>query len=196
MIGDRVDAAHPACRAWVGPVPAGRWVYGMPVEMAIRDGMIEPAPAPASAVLMRETALTVPEFAQQLGVSVEEAERACREELASALIPPGHVSAAEFAQRADLPIDEVLAAVADELAEALLPSGRLDLGHSASLRFMAARPFERLASGDPAVHTINGEPYLAPACVGEDIDIDHPVARAFLARCHGRVQTDEELELT
>lgn len=194
MIGNRVDAGHPACVSWVGPVPDGAGVYGMPVEMARKLGMIERAPA--AAVLIRENALTVPELAERLGEPVAEVARACRNELAPALIPPGQVSAGEFAERADVTVDEVLAALANELAEALLPSGRLDLGHAASLRFMASRPFERLANGDPAVHAINCEPYLAPACVGEDIDIDHPVARVFLARCHGRVQTDEELELT
>jgi hypothetical protein len=170
-------------------------VYGMTLAMAIEDGMVELPPR--AAVLLTETMPTIPEAAERLGVPLGEFIESCRSELADAIIPDGHISAAEFAERAEVEPQEVLDALDGELAPALLPSGRLDLGHAVSLAFMAARPFARLANGDPdAPNYIGGEPWLSPACMGDDVDVAHPVTRAFFARCHGRVPTDAELGLT
>ena len=191
MNGDRVDVSHPKVVAWVGPIESS-FVYGMTLAMARELGLIQ---RPKIQPLLRETAVTVGEFATIIGKPPAEAAELLHGEFAVAVIPPGHISVEEFAARADVDDDEVVAALETDLASALLPSGRIDLGHPASLAFMAARPFDRTASGDIAgTKTILGTPWLAPACVGEDVDLDHAVARAFMARADGRVRTDAELE--
>lgn len=89
----------------------------------------------------------------------------------------------EFANRAGVTVDAVRQAVQDELARAMTPDG-LDLGHAAALEFMARQPFEE----DPP------DGFLAPACVGESIDVQHPVARAYLSRLWGVAATDSEID--
>jgi hypothetical protein len=64
---DRLDAAHPACRAFVGPLTA-RFVYGMSLFEAYTAGMVELDP---------ERFPTLEAFAERLGVSVDDVRREC-----------------------------------------------------------------------------------------------------------------------
>jgi hypothetical protein len=168
--GGRVDLAHPAVRAWLNEA--------LPADFAERAGL-----GVRHDVLMREIALTLEQLATKTGVPPEELRTALEGPLATAVVAPGHVAADEFAARAEVPVRLVVAAArGGELANALLPGGRLDLGHPAALAFMAARPFRRDKTGDPICPDIGGRGFLVPALVGEDIDLDHPVARCWCAR--------------
>lgn len=93
------------------------------------------------------------------------------------------VTFAEFAHRAGVTTAAVQRAARDELASAMTSDG-LDLAHPASLEFMARHPFD----ADPP------DGFLATACVGESIDVHHPVARAYLSRLWGVAATDDEID--
>ena len=72
VIGDRIDAAHPACRKWVGQVPPGSYPYGMTVSLAIEYGMIE-RPAPAGVRLLDpDRVITFEQLAELAGVPLDE----------------------------------------------------------------------------------------------------------------------------
>jgi hypothetical protein len=138
-------------------------------------------------ILVDETALSVAEVAERTGLSLELLTGDLDGPLAAALVPAGHVSASAFAELASAELEDVLAATRGELAAAVTSSGRLDLAHPAALAFMAGRPFARKRDGDPVIPDIGGQGYLAAARVGDDVDLEHPIARCFLARCLGRV---------
>jgi hypothetical protein len=169
--GGRMDLAHPDVIQWLGS--------SAPAQPTVAHLMLE------------ERAVTLATLAEQTGLPLAELERD-RATIAAAVVPAGHVSAAEFAQRAGEPVTTIIVAVQDVLAPAVTRAGRLDLGHEAALEYMAARPFPRGRNGEPKILDIDGEGYLAPACVGELVDADHPVARCFFARVNGRVQTDAD----
>jgi hypothetical protein len=133
-------------------------------------------------------------FAAAVGVPVDE----LRTGLAAALVPAGHVSALEFAARAGEDVETIKQAVRGPLRAALTPSGRLDLGHVASLEYMAQRPFPAAKQAREQAAEVCDETAIAlfGSCLAIDgmADLDHPATRAFLARCWGRVPTDEMLD--
>ena len=103
------------------------------------------------------------------------------------------ISQAEFVRRAEVPPDVVYVALGGELAPALLPSGRLDIGHPASLAFLARYPLARSAFDDPLDPPIDGHDFTCPAHIDENRhDVRHPVYQAFLARYFGRIPTDDD----
>ncbi len=112
-------------------------------------------------------------------------------ELVEALVPAHHVAACAFAWLADVSVDDVLAAAnRGELAAAITPERRLDLLHPAALAYFAAHPFPRNRRGEPAIPA----GFLAPACAGDNINIDHPIARVFFTRLDGLPFTDADAE--
>jgi hypothetical protein len=164
---DRIDLFHPACQRFLAEVGAD------------------------AGVLIDETALSPREAAEQKGVSVKTVLADMHGSLAAAVIPIEHVSAGVYALLAQMSVIEVEAAVRGALRPALTASRRIDVGHPASLAFLAAHPFARLPNGDPDAP----EGFLAPACVGDDeIDLNHPFARAYFARLDGRVATEAEID--
>jgi len=173
----RIDLAHEDVRTWLEEAPKE--------PRSNRDGD-DAVPE----LLLVEDGLTLAEFAKRKGVSVAKVRKALDGPLAAARIPAWHVSATEFAQRSGVSLREVERAALDELRAAVLANGRLDLSHPASLKFMASHPF---AADDDVPPVIDGAGFLMPALVGEDIDMDHPIARVFLARSWGRVPTDAEI---
>ncbi|HEX4473488.1 MAG TPA: hypothetical protein VH142_00345 [Polyangiaceae bacterium] len=170
----RIDLAHEHVRTWLGATSQ--------TEISERSGL-------GAELLIVEDGLTLAEFAKRKGVSIAKVRKALDGPLAAARIPAWHVSATEFAQRAGVSLREVERAALGELRAAVLANGRLDLSHPASLKFMASHPF-----ADPDVPPlIDGAGFLMPALLGEDIDMDHPIARVFLARSWGRVPTDADI---
>jgi hypothetical protein len=174
--GGRLDANHAGLLRWVarGGDMEGAWagLIGFPAS---------PRTVP---LVILETAIELAEAAERLGVDPVSLEAQCADPLAPALVPDGHLSLGAFAEIADCSLGEVIGAVRGEqgdLTPALLASGRIAVGHPAALAFLAARPFGRLANGDP-------ESTFLPALVGEDdIDVDHPITRAWIARVQGSV---------
>ena len=166
--GGRIDVGHPAARRWIGPAVAAELGGAEPPSEA---GVVTPA-----------------EFAELHGLPADQVHADMSGPLAPAVVPPEHVSPSTFAQLASEPEEAVVAAgLGGVLAPAVTLSGWIDLEHDAALRFLAARPFV----GEPP--DVDGAGYLAPACVGARIDVAHPVARAFLARCLGRIPTEADL---
>lgn len=104
--------------------------------------------------------------------------------------PPGHLTAHEFAARSGEKLSAVIVAIDGVLGPALLGSGRIDLAHPAALAYLAARPYELDAHGDP----IGADGHLVGAVYARgEIDGTHPFARAYLARRLGRVLSDEDI---
>jgi len=166
--GGRIDVAHPDARHWIGPAVTAELGGAEPPEAA--------------------SVVTPEAFSQLHALPVAQVRADMTGPLAPAVVPRGHVSPETFATLASEPVEAVLAAgLGGVLAPAITLRGRIDLGHDAALRFLAARPFV----GEPP--DVDGAGYLAPACVGARIDVAHPVARAFLARCLGRVPTQADL---
>jgi hypothetical protein len=96
------------------------------------------------------------------------------------------VGPALFAAMADCAEADVYRAIPAGLGEALDPDRMLlDITHPAALEFFAAHP---IGKDGPT----NGG-WLAPAAVGDHINLKHPRARVFLARAWGRVPTEAEL---
>ena len=176
--GGRLDLAHPAAREWLA-------ARGFDPDQLAPVARKPRAPVIASARRPHATA-TAKELSRRTGVSVGE----IREQFAGALIPATHVTASQVAFFAGCDDEVVFDAIdAGELAGAVQCTGFVDLAHPSVLAFMAARPFERTASED-----IEAPPgFLTPATVGDEIDVDHPVARIFLARCLGRVPQPQDL---
>jgi hypothetical protein len=170
MIGpDRLDFRHPAVRRFLG-----------------LEGEQSP---PEPGVMVDETAPTFGDFAQQTRMSLEEAVE-LREQLARALVPAAHVAARGFAWLAGVTLDAVLVATDAALAPAVTRQRRIDLLHPAALEFMAARPFQRDRRGEPVIP----DGFLQAACVGDEIDLDHPITRVFFTRLEGRVCTDADID--
>ena len=79
---DRVDASHPAHRAFVGPV-SRPIVYGLPLTEAIAVGLIEPEPQPV-AILDPERVISFERLAEMMGLPLSEVP-ALRVQLAEAI---------------------------------------------------------------------------------------------------------------
>jgi hypothetical protein len=188
LAGGRLDAAHPEAVAWAA-------ARGIGAAQLLRDAPSDRSPPlPLPDLLLVETAVTFAEAAKIAGVTVEQFADDVREDptLKAAIVPVAHVCINEFATRAGTSTAEVLDAIRGALRAAVTASGRLDLAHRSALEFMAARPLKRKRNGDPIMPEVNGRGYLSAACVGDDIDLDHPVYRVFDARLHGRLRTDAE----
>lgn len=179
--GKRVNLAHPTLIAFA------RKTWGLS-RRQLQAGTAGALEGNEPKLGLDQHALTVEKLAKLKGCSVAEARHAIETELAAAVIPVGHVSVEEFAARAEVRMEEVLLACDAELGAAVQPSGRLDLGHRAALEFMARHPFAEGDDGEPVVPLIGGEGFLAPACVGDQIDFEHSVTRAFCARCRGSLE--------
>lgn len=165
-----VDVRHPVLRQHA------RVHWGVdPAELAhplpVPRRPVPRQPLPQLALLPR--IIDLGEFAEMLGLPVDEViADFSKPPLSDAIIPRGHVSVSQFAELAEVPTRDVVLACRGKLGRAVTQRGLLDLCHPASLAFMHAHPFgENVPAG-----------YLAAACVGEEIDVDHPVARVFLAR--------------
>jgi hypothetical protein len=171
LAGGYIDAAHEATKAFIAAGARG------PERLAV--------------VLVDETAIAPSDAAREAGVPEEAVLRDMGGPLAPAVVPIHHLSARTFAWLSGASVDDVLAAAEDELEPALTPSLRIDLSHAAALEYLAARPFKRKRNGDPSDCP---EGFLAPACVGDDIDFNSPFARAWLARLDGVAPTDESVE--
>lgn len=81
--GDRIDAGHPDCVAWVGPVSTPS-VYGMPLKMAQELGMIQRPAPPGIEFLDPSRVVTFEQFAELAGLPVAEVP-ALRKQLADAI---------------------------------------------------------------------------------------------------------------
>lgn len=69
---DRIDAAHPACRAWIGALEGRTTVYGMTTRQAINDGMVD-LPAPVSVQFLDPSrVVTLERLAELAGVPLAE----------------------------------------------------------------------------------------------------------------------------
>jgi hypothetical protein len=138
------------------------------------------APTAPGGLMLEETAPTVDEFAAERGGTREDVERECP----AALIPRSHLDVKTFAFYVGATVGAVVDAAEGALKPAVTPAGRLDLAHPASLQFAAQHPFGK---------TLPPTGILAAAAIGDDIDLEHPVAIVFLARSWGRVPTAAEL---
>jgi hypothetical protein len=175
---DRVDVAHTVVVRWAIS-------RGLDPIVLLDIGSRERSRRPV--LLVEETAPSVGDFARSVGAHPTDV----MAEVSDALVPPGHISVTEFAWRAGVRPSEVIAAVdRGELQPAVLKNGRLDLGHPAALEFMAAHPYKTDRRGN----LIGGDGHLAGAMVGEQINVDHPFARAVIARSLGRVATEADFE--
>lgn len=157
-------------------------------------------------------------FARLSGRARSTVTEACTGVLAAACLPGGRIDRAHPAARAYLAARGLLAGASSavrelvtetdfaELAgvtvadvqsahelEAARRGTRIDLGHEASLTYLAARPFPRDADG-----AVGPDAWPAGALAAADIDADtldadHPRMRAFFARCDGVAPTDESV---
>jgi hypothetical protein len=142
------------------------------------------------------SAVSFKKYARLSGRKVDEVRAACAPggALHDAWIPPHHLSAVTFSVVSGSPLADVIEATrGGRLTPAVTKNGLIDLGSEAALEYCAQRPFRRLPNGD-ADESDMPQGMLAPACIGEDdIDLSNPFARAFSARCLGRVQTEAEI---
>jgi hypothetical protein len=134
--------------------------------------------------------MTAAQLSEATGLPLAAVQAAFAGELRDAVLPRGFVGARTFAILAGEQLARVLLDLEDALRPSVTPSRHIDVMHPSALAYVAARPFERGEDGDPVLEDFPGLP-----TVGDDIDIDHPVARVFLVRCLGRVPTDAELGL-
>jgi hypothetical protein len=170
-----VNLAHPVLVAFA------RDTWGLS-RRELQEGTVLVLGTHAPKLGLDQYAITPQRLAKALGEPIEEIRRAIKDELASAVIPVEHVSVEEFALLAEAEVEEVLVACDGELGAAVVRCGRLNLVHSASLAFMAAHPFTFGDDGDPLIPDINGDGFLAPACVGDQVNLDHPRTRVLCAR--------------
>jgi hypothetical protein len=133
---------------------------------------------------------SIEDLAAAAGMTVEEVRGAMGPggALEAAAIPVGHVSVSQFARLSGFAIPVVFLHLDLGLAAAVTRTRRIDITHPVALALFARNPFKRDAKGDPIAPNFD----LSPACVGDDIDVDHPIARVFLARCLGSVPTDAD----
>jgi hypothetical protein len=96
-----------------------------------------------------------------------------------------HLTFPAFARLAGATSAEIATAAHGELTEALTADGRIDIGHQAVLAYLAGRPIRKGEKLDGV---------LESASVGEQLDVNHPRARAMLARSWGRVPRDADLD--
>jgi hypothetical protein len=136
-------------------------------------------------LMVTETGATVAGLAAHLGVSLSDAQELVAGELAPAVVPAAHLAAEAFAKLSGATTEEIATAAHGELAEALTPAGRLDISHPATLTWLAGRPIRKGERLDGI---------LGPACVGDDVDMAHPLAIAMLARSWGRVPTSADFD--
>lgn len=152
---------------------------------------------PAALRWLREAhmddAPTVEEVAERTGVPVDELRRALEAELSAAVVPAGHVGLRTFARLAGVNSMR-LEWDWSRLRPALTSSCYIDVGHPVALAYLADHPFPRGPNGEPVLP--DDFPAIPTAGSEDEILIDHPITRAFLARCNGRVMTDGELGLT
>jgi hypothetical protein len=167
-VGKRVDAAHRAVLRWAGVES---------YEQLIGGDASKRTATPALVVV--ETAQTLATFAEYVGASVAALER----DLADAIIDERCIDATTFASLAGCPVEHVVRASKSELAAAVTATGYLDATHEVALAWFAAHPFARTVAGDVVT---NGFP-LADACEGDMIDVNHWIARIFLARLGSEV---------
>lgn len=166
VAGGFIDEAHPACQRWLGGAAAQPPADGAPLVAAAR-------------------------LAELAGLTPEEMERELAGPLRDAVIPAHHVDAKTFARLCGVDAGKVQRATRKSLAAAVTKHGRIDIGHEAALQFAASHPYRSNRKGDPI-----GVPrgFLAPAVLPDDmIDVAHPNALHYLARCLGRVPTEADL---
>jgi hypothetical protein len=171
---ERGDIAHPAVVAYLAEHTGHR-----PVQVE------------------RPRLITFERAARQKGCSVAEVRKAFagRGPLAAAVVPNHHLSARDYAEVTGTVFESVLEATRGTLAPAVTEAGFIDLGHEASIAYLAALPYPRLPDGDLDLNHVP-QGMLAPAMVGDRIDPRSPFAQAFLARCLGRIPTKaDEAEL-
>jgi hypothetical protein len=161
----------------------------------------------------RRLMVTKTEIAKRRGCAKSTVTRACRSVLAPAvhhgrvdlgdplvqqwLARPAEpvsydyaIPLAELARLCGVTEAVVDAALQGDLGAALC-EGQIDLGHDAALESCAAFPFPRNADGQVDEKAF---PEGFGVSEGDQVDVYHPLARAFLCRCWGRVPTLEELE--
>ncbi len=80
--------------------------------------------------------------------------------------------------------------------EAAFVAEEIDLGHGATLAFLAKHPFARDADGDPVVPDAWRNEVDLDLVLGEMVDINDAIARAFIARARGRVLEESEIDAT
>ncbi len=179
--GNRVDAAHPAAVAWARK-------RGIDPEQLLEPTTRLMLQQDRRTVRRPRPTLTFQELADRVGMSVEDVRAQLEERCAEALIPDTHVDAEHLAFLAGCAVDDVLEAVdGGELSSAVRDTGYIDLKDKAVVAFVARYPFREDLADAPKT-------YLAPAMLSdEQVDIAHPIAVMFLARCLGRVPTPAEL---
>lgn len=121
------------------------------------------------------------------------------------------VTRATFGRIAGVTRHAVTQAISRGLLDAAAVAKRVDPLHFVALRYLARHPLpaEQTKELDPdslslpwltryrgRLPTTDDLPpgYLAPACVGDKVDVDHPRARSFLALAWGHLPTDAEIE--
>ncbi|HVU00385.1 MAG TPA: hypothetical protein VHE30_01485 [Polyangiaceae bacterium] len=120
-----------------------------------------------------------PLHAARVGAKLNTAHPAFQAWLHGEQIGAGYAPPESFGIMADVSRTELTAALRGELAEAI--SGNcIRVDHPAALRFLRRHPFRRAPDG--LVHDVP-QGFLVPALVGEEIDMSHPFAQAFSARC-------------
>lgn len=170
------QACRPGCALHPALLPGGDVDRAHP---AARKWLREPRIA--------ET-MSAAELSRATRLPLAEVQRAFTVELAPAVLPPHLVDAVAFARLSGAHVARVLTDLEHELLPAVTPDRWIDITHVAALEYLAAHPFPRGRGGDP----VTGDFPPLP-CAGDDIDVDHPLVRAFLARCLGRVPTDADL---
>lgn len=172
--GARINAAHPAAVAFAAK-------RGVSVDRLLADATAAEgtatAPTPPRASARRPPRAPMRKSAVQ-GVSYLEARFISLEGLAM------------IAGEATESVDRAALSPATLIADDGSPC--VDLLSPIVLRYLASRPFERDDAGELLEDEIP-EGAFAGAFLDEDIDVDHPLARAFLTRCWGEAATDELL---
>jgi hypothetical protein len=142
-----------------------------------------------------DSAITPAQAARQKRISVAEVEAAMAPggALEAAVIRVHHVSAYVFSVLSGAALDDVIEATrSGSLVAAVTENGRIDLSSEPAIEWCARRPYPRLADGEIDLNHVP-EGGLVPALVGDEINIDSPFAHVFVARCNGRIPTQNDL---
>lgn len=166
--GGRINAAHPAAVAYAAK-------RGVSLERLLTDPFVASMPTPPAATSPRPIAARTPTAAAKRKASKD----------AIPYLEDRFITIEVLAFLAGEDIESIdRAALSPATLIASDGSPCVDLLSPLVLRYLEARPFERDDGGEILEDAVP-DGILAGACNGDELDVEHPMARAFLARCGG-----------